>query len=136
MKKQRGVTLIELLTVMAVIGILSAIIVPTYLEQVRRGRQASAKSMLHEVLQHQERFYSENNTFTDDMEELGYGAGPTYLSENGTHTITLAEGPSGDITTSVTISATPVAEDTRCDVLSLSSDMTRTASGTAPERCW
>jgi len=136
MKKQRGVTLIELLTVMAVIGILSAIIVPTYLEQVRRGRQASAKAMLHEVLQHQERFYSENNTFTEDMEELGYGAGPTYLSENGTHTITLAEGPSGDLATSVTISATPVAEDTRCDVLSLSSDMTRTASGTAPERCW
>jgi type IV pilus assembly protein PilE len=136
MKKQRGVTLIELLTVMAVIGILSAIIVPTYLEQVRRGRQASAKAMLHEVLQHQERFYSENNTFTDDMEELGYGAGPTYLSENGTHTITLADGPSGDLATSVTISATPVAEDTRCDVLTLSSDMTRTASGTAPERCW
>ena len=136
MKHQRGLTLIELMTVMAVVGILAALVVPSYLDQVRRGRQASAKSMLHEVLQHSERFYSENNTFTDDMEDLGYGAGPTYFSENGTHTITLADGPSGDIATSVTITATPVAPDPTCDVLTLSSDMTRTASGTSPERCW
>ena len=136
MKNQRGLTLIELMTVVAIVGILSAIVVPSYLEQVRRGRRASATAMLHEVLQHQERFYSENNTFTDDMEDLGYGAGPTYLSENGTHTITLAEGPSGDLETSVTISATPVVPDEQCDVLTLSSDMSRGASGTAPERCW
>jgi type IV pilus assembly protein PilE len=134
-KKPRGVTLIELLTVLAVIGVLSAIIVPTYMEQVRRGRQASAKAMLHEVLQHSERFYTENNTFTLNLADLGYGAGP-YLSEDSSHTIALAVGPSGDISTSVTISATPVAPDVTCGVLSLSSDMSKTASGTTPDKCW
>jgi type IV pilus assembly protein PilE len=135
MKKQRGLTLIELMVVVAIIGVLSAIIVPTYMEQMRRGRVASAKAMLHEVLQHQERFFSENNTFTDDMADLGYGSGP-YLSERGGHTIALAAGPSGDILTSVTISATPVATDTKCGVLSLSSDMAKAASGTSPGNCW
>ncbi len=135
MKQQRGITLIELVVVIAIVGILASIAIPSYQEQVRSGRRAAAKSMLHEVLQHEERFYSENNTFTADMADLGYGAGP-YLSENDSHTIALAVGPSGDIITSVTISATPVAGDAKCGVLSLSSDMTRTAADMTPGKCW
>jgi len=134
-KQPRGVTLIELLIVIAVIGILSAIAVPAYTEHTLKGRRAAAKAMLYEVLQHSERFYSENNTFTDDMEDLGYGAG-VILSENGSHEITLADGPSGDLTTSVTISATPVAADAKCDVLSLSSNMAKAATGSTPAKCW
>jgi type IV pilus assembly protein PilE len=129
------VTLIELLIVLAVIGILSAIAVPAYTEHTLKGRRAAAKAMLYEVLQHSERFYSENNTFTNDMADLGYGAG-VILSENGSHAITLAAGPSGDLTTSVTISATPVAADAKCDVLSLSSNNAKAASGSTPAKCW
>ena len=135
MKQPRGVTLIELLIVIAVIGILSAIAVPAYTEHTLKGRRAAAKAMLYEVLQHSERFYSENNTFTNDMADLGYGAG-VILSENGSHEITLAAGPSGDLTTSVTISATPVAADAKCDVLSLSSNNAKAASGSTPAKCW
>ena len=136
MKKQLGLTLIELMIVVAIVGILAAIVVPTYSELMRRGRVASAKAMLHEVLQHQERFYSENNTFTVNMADLGYGAGPTYLTERGGHSITLAIGPTGDIITSVTVTATPVVADAKCGELGLSSNMAKTASGTAPETCW
>jgi type IV pilus assembly protein PilE len=135
MKRQRGVTLMELMTVVGVIGILSSIAYPAYVEQARRGKRASAKAMLAEVLQNQERFYSENNTFTVAMADMGYGGGP-YVSENGTHTITLAAGPSGDIATSVSISATPVAADAKCGVLTLTSTQARTASGTEPAICW
>jgi type IV pilus assembly protein PilE len=134
-KQARGVTLIELLIVMAVIGILSAVAVPAYREHTLKGRRAAAKAMLLEVLQHQERFYSENNTFTDDMADLGYGAG-AILTENGSHTITLDDGPTGDLLTSVTISATPVDADAKCDVLSLSSNMAKAATGSTPAKCW
>lgn len=135
MNRQRGITLIELLTVIAVIGILGAIGYPLYVEQTVKGRRASGKAMLHNVLQQSERFYTQNNTFTTDMAELGYGDGP-YLSENGTHTIELDVGPTGDIATSVTVIATPVQPDPRCGVLTLSSDMSRTASGSQPDQCW
>ncbi|MEY2855114.1 MAG: hypothetical protein RL030_2246 [Pseudomonadota bacterium] len=135
MKRQRGVTLMELMTVVGVIGILSAIAYPAYVEQARRGKRASAKAMLTEVLQNEERFYSENNTFTITMADMGYGGGP-YTSENGTHTITLAAGPSGSIATSVSISAAPVAGDAKCGTMTLTSTQARSASGSEPAICW
>ena len=43
MKKTSGFTLIELLITIAVVGILAAIAVPSFQEQVRKGRRAEAK---------------------------------------------------------------------------------------------
>ena len=135
MKRMRGVTLIELMTVITIIGILAGIAYPGYVEQARRGRRAAGIAMLQNVLQQSERFYSENNTYTTTLTDLGYPAGAVY-SERGTHTIGLAVGPTGDIRTSVTVTATPVAPDAKCNVLSLSSNMARAASGTQPTICW
>jgi type IV pilus assembly protein PilE len=135
MPRQRGVTLIELMIVVGIIAILATIAYPSYLEQTRKGRRAAAKAMLAEVLQQQERFYTENNRFTLDLADLGYGAGP-WTTPNNTHTIALAPGPSGDVATSIAISATPVAVDARCGVLTLTSTQARSASGTNPDICW
>jgi type IV pilus assembly protein PilE len=135
MKKQRGTTLVELMTVVTVLGILTTIGYPMYLDQTLKGRRAGAKAMLHYMLQQSERYYTENNTFTSDLALLGFGAGP-YYSENGTHSMTLAVGPTGSIATSVTIIATPTDTDAKCNVLTLSSDLSRSASGTQPAICW
>lgn len=135
MKRMRGVTLVELMIVVTIIGILSAVAYPLYTEQARRGRRAAGITMLQNVLQQSERFYSQNNTYTLALTDLGYPAGAVY-SERGTHTIGLAAGPTGNIATSVTISATPVAVDVKCNVLSLSSNMARAATGTDPTICW
>ena len=45
-KKQKGFTLIELMIVVAVVGILSAIAYPSYTEYVRRGHRADARAGL------------------------------------------------------------------------------------------
>ena len=131
-----GFTLVELMVVVAIIGTLAAIAYPTYLEQSRNGRRASAKAILSQVLQRQEQWFALNNTYTLSMSDLGFGAGPTYFSENNTHTITLAAGPTGSIATSVQVSAAPVASDPKCGTLRLNNTLARIATGTNPASCW
>ncbi len=56
----KGFTLIELMIVVAIIGILATIAYPSYQDQVRKSRRASAMIAVEEVAQAQERNRSLN----------------------------------------------------------------------------
>jgi type IV pilus assembly protein PilE len=58
-----GLTMIELLIMLAILMILAAIAYPSYQEQVRRGRRAEAKGVLTEMAQFMERYYTQNNSY-------------------------------------------------------------------------
>ena len=64
MKKNTGVTLIELLIVVAIVGILAAIATPSYRDYIRRGEQSSAQQALMGLAQAMEQFYAQNLTYT------------------------------------------------------------------------
>jgi type IV pilus assembly protein PilE len=127
-------TLIELLCVISIIGILAAISYPMFAEQSAKGRRASARALILEVLQHEERFYTENNTYTTDLTALGL-PDPLETVES-THGLTLAVGPTGTLTTSVSITGTAIVPDAKCASLTLTSTNAQSGTGSQPTVCW
>ncbi|MDP2561849.1 type IV pilin protein [Psychrobium sp. 1_MG-2023] len=63
-KKSLGFTLIELMIVVAILGILASVGYPSYQEHVRKSERAVAQTALLGLSSAMERFYSENNTYT------------------------------------------------------------------------
>ena len=63
--KQKGFTLIEVMIVVAIIGILSAIAMPQYSDYVKRGKAAEATSTLANLRVRMEQYYQDNRTYAD-----------------------------------------------------------------------
>lgn len=82
----RGITLIELMIVVVVVSILAAVAFPNYQEFSARAKRNEAKAALLQIATNQERFYLNNNTFTQDMTALGFSADP-FTSDTGSYVI-------------------------------------------------
>ena len=72
-KGNGGFTLIELLVVIIIIGILSAIALPSFLNQANKAKQSEAKTYVGSMNRAQQAFYLENGTLSTGLDTLGLG---------------------------------------------------------------
>ena len=63
MKKENGLTLIELMIVVLIVGVLAAVAIPVYTSYVQRARRADAKTALLQVRGAQETYRAEHGSF-------------------------------------------------------------------------
>ncbi len=126
--KSQGLTLIELMVVVAILAIILAIAVPSYQRHVEQTRRADAQSALLDAAQRLERCFTRNNSYqgcdipnesSEGFYSLGFEGG-----NPGTTTYTLVASPQG------------AQEGDACGDFTLDHLGNREADGGTGDRCW
>ncbi|WP_277222809.1 type IV pilin protein [Pseudomonas indica] len=134
-RRQNAFTLIELMIVVAVIGILAAIAYPSYQEHVRKARRADAQTALMESAQHMERYFTAKGTYLNAT--LPYSESPKDGSGTKFYDLRFATG--SPTATAYVIQAAPkngMAND-KCGTLTLSNTGLKGQATTATTaECW
>jgi type IV pilus assembly protein PilA len=109
MRNKKGFTLIELMIVVAIIGILAAIAIPNFLRFQAKSKQSEAKTNLKAIYTAETGYYGENNTYnTFDRVNWQPVGVARYSYDLGADTgITPAAGPYLGPGTSFLIAGTP-----------------------------
>lgn len=74
--KNRGFTLIELMIVVAIIGILAAIAIPNFIKFQARSKQAEARTNLKSVFTAQKSYFGEQDKYGISFKHVGFAPEP------------------------------------------------------------
>ena len=143
--RQAGVTLIELMVVVAIVAAIFAFAFPSYERYIVRAKRAVGQNVLMQVADRQQQFFMDNKRFAADLTNLGFGANPFIVDDDGAGTV----AGDADAVYSVTLSnvtattwtatATPVgaqlSRDTFCGNLTINQAGAKGKSGGA-DNCW
>ena len=112
MNNDKGFSLIELMIVIAIIGIIGAIALPSYDSYMLKSRRADAKVGLSKVADKQERYYLQNNIYAANTALLGLSN--PWITDEGFYQIAVDAGAdaSGFTLTATAVASGPQADDT------------------------
>ncbi len=143
--RNKGITLIELMIVVVIVGILASIAYPAYTESVRKTKRSDGIAALLHVAQAQERFFSRNFSYASNLQtDLGFNATP-YVSEEGNYNVTIVipgTCVSGAVNSCFTAVATAVgtqASDTTCGTMTINDRGQKTSANGGTDttgQCW
>jgi type IV pilus assembly protein PilE len=151
--RQTGFTLIELIVAMVILAVLAAIAIPSYTNYVLQSHRAEAKQALLDLASFEERYFSANNAYTTNPQNLGYtqtsapfpiGTGGYYVVQQMTATVataptstTAGTPPTFSITANATGNQT---KDTACNAFTVNSAGQQTAQNSSnadnSAYCW
>lgn len=128
--KMKGFTLVELMIVVAIIGILAAVAIPSYQQYMMKARRSDAQDALTAMAAAQQRYYSNNQyVYTDDETLIG-----GVNSNEGYYTleVTVLSADRDAFTLTATPAAgSPQQIDAACMAITLTSTGVK-----APAACW
>jgi type IV pilus assembly protein PilE len=128
--------------VVIVISVLATIAYPSYLEQVRRGHRADAKSLLLEAAQRMERNFTESNSYATTSGGSDVVLPFTQSPQTGPARYIIAFASGSPTATTFVIEATPTGamSDDPCGTLAINQLGQKTKTGGDPSRtaadCW
>ena len=143
--RQTGVTLIELMVVVAIVAAIFAFAFPSYDRYIVRAKRAVGQNVLMQVADRQQQFFMDNKRFAADLTNLGFGANPFIVDDDGASTVAgdadavYSVALSNVTATTWTATATPVgaqlSRDTFCGNLTINQAGAKGKSGGA-DNCW
>jgi type IV pilus assembly protein PilE len=142
--RSMGFSMIELMVVLLILAILAAFQYPSYKESVRKARRAEGRAALAEVMQQQERLYSQQSNYVAFTASSPNGFKWFSGDNPKTSSYELRADPcKGDtVKNCIEVTATPGTarvnssyQDDLCGALSLASNGIKNASGTGTD-CW
>jgi len=131
--KNKGFTLLELMIVVAIIGLLAAVAYPSYTGSVLKGKRTDAMKSLEVLAGRMEAFYGVNDTYAGaTVNTAGTGTVGSNKSAEDYYTLSI----SGNNAFGYTLIATPKNADPACTTMTLNSLGQKGATGTEAGSCW